>query len=115
MKRLFICVALILVIAGIVSDLRTGSLPDQSVKHLNQSAPTKKVETPDDSLPSLVSQEVIVEPGHTVLSVVEHLNEGPIPVSIAQIIEDFKSLNQSLEPDMIQTGETYLFPIYKKE
>ncbi|MEK4564552.1 hypothetical protein MKX54_07760 [Alkalihalobacillus sp. FSL R5-0424] len=115
MKRLFICVALILVIAGIVSDLRTGSLPDQSVKQQSQSTPPKKAEVPADSSPSLASQEVIVEPGHTVLSVVEHLNEGPIPVSIAQIIDDFKSLNQSLEPDMIQTGETYLFPIYKKE
>ncbi|MCM2677820.1 hypothetical protein [Alkalicoccobacillus plakortidis] len=121
MKRLFICIALFIVLAGVVADLRTGSLPDQSVKNSTRPVQTssgqKAIETEvvEETTTEETSQEVIVEPGHTVLSVIEHLHQGPVPVSIQQIIDDFKELNGSLEPDEIQIGKTYLFPIYEKE
>ncbi|MDQ0205574.1 hypothetical protein [Alkalicoccobacillus murimartini] len=118
MKRLFICIGLLILVAGIVADLKSGSLPDQSAikpTQLNQSANQRQPIKEDQMMSTMSSQEVIVEPGHTVLSVVEHLHQGPVTASIQQIIDDFKALNHALEPDAIQIGKTYLFPIYEKE
>ncbi|TSB46835.1 hypothetical protein FN960_10310 [Alkalicoccobacillus porphyridii] len=104
---------------GVISDLRTGSLPDKDQTkvqaNIKSGQQKQSSETIQEPTLDLQSQEVIVEPGHTVLSIVEHLHQGPIPVSIQQIVDDFKALNHSLEPDAIQIGQTYLFPIYDKE
>ena len=58
-------------------------------------------------------QEVVIEPGQTVLSIVEHLHDGPYPATIQDVIYDFKELNNGIEPEDIQIGKSYLFPIYR--
>ncbi len=59
-------------------------------------------------------QTVTIQPGETVLSALEKLN-GTLPVSIEQAIQDFKTLNPSIDPMMIQAGHTYKFPLYSIE
>ncbi|NSL50312.1 LysM peptidoglycan-binding domain-containing protein [Calidifontibacillus erzurumensis] len=58
--------------------------------------------------------EVEVKAGETVLSIVEKLQGGPLPVSISQLITDFQQLNPNTTPELIQVGKTYKFPVYNK-
>ncbi|MED4353488.1 hypothetical protein P9265_14320 [Schinkia azotoformans] len=60
----------------------------------------------------LYYQEVKVAAGQTVLSIVEQIQDGPLPVSISQLITDFQLLNPKTEPEMIQIGKVYKFPVY---
>lgn len=63
----------------------------------------------------LYYQEVKVAAGQTVLSIVEQIQGGAIPVSISQLITDFQILNPKTEPEMIQIGKVYKFPVYTKK
>ncbi|MBU8905705.1 hypothetical protein [Desertibacillus haloalkaliphilus] len=118
MKRLLVGIAVFIVLYSSYYDLTTGTLPgtpNKSNVEAEAPEPVTDSEDRDTPYPSLAipSQEVIVEPGYTVLSIVEHLHEGPIAPSIQEIIYDFKELNPGINPDEIQVGETYLFPIYQ--
>ncbi len=55
-----------------------------------------------------------VEPGETLISIVESHIEKSLPVSIDQLIEDFQTLNPGQAPEKIQIGSTYQFPDYSK-
>lgn len=102
MKKIVLIGMLILLVGlGIYFDLSTGTLPGQQVKS------TKREETVD-----LPYEEVTVQAGYTVLSIVEHLHKQQLPTSIEQIIDDFKTLNPNIHPDDIQIGKTYRFPLY---
>lgn len=63
----------------------------------------------------LYYQEVKVAAGQTVLSIVEQIQGGPLPVSISQLITDFQVLNPKTEPEMIQIGKVYKFPVYTEK
>ncbi|WP_017755804.1 hypothetical protein [Calidifontibacillus oryziterrae] len=70
---------------------------------------------PRELEPELYFQEVKVTAGQTVLSVVEQMHNGPIPVSISQLVADFQLLNPNVEPEKIQIGKVYKFPVYNEE
>ncbi len=61
--------------------------------------------------PKPSTKKIVVQPGDTVLSIEERLNPNQT-VSIAQVITDFKTLNQSINPNHIQIGHTYTFKLY---
>ncbi|HHW36916.1 MAG TPA: hypothetical protein GXX18_06695 [Bacillales bacterium] len=63
----------------------------------------------------LYYQEVKVAAGQTVLSIVEQIQGGPLPISISQLITDFQLLNPKIEPEMIQIGKVYKFPVYTEK
>ncbi|AIE60756.1 hypothetical protein [Bacillus methanolicus] len=106
MKRLFALLAGILVIYVIYYDLNHGTLP--SVKE-------QKIEDSYAELPSMPYFEKQVQPGDTVLSIVENRLNGPIPVSISKVVEHFQLLNDGKKPEDIQVGKTYRFPDYNKK
>ncbi|GAE30713.1 hypothetical protein [Halalkalibacter hemicellulosilyticus] len=117
MKRLLAFIFIFIFLYSTYYDLTIGTLPnglsqrDQleelSTETKNNEVPTKEVITSNDE-----PYEVIqVEHGQTVLSIVEHLHTGPIPATIQEIIFDFKQLN-GIEPEEMQVGHEYLFPIY---
>ena len=56
-----------------------------------------------------------VQPGDTVLSVVEQLQQAPLSTSISQVTNDFMMLNKGTRPEDIQVGKTYKFPVYLNE
>jgi len=71
--------------------------------------------SPDSSKKEdLYFQEVKVTAGQTVLSIVEQIHNGPLPVSISQLITDFQILNPKTEPERIQIGKVYKFPVYNE-
>lgn len=96
-KRLSICLLCILFILGIADDLsRKPSAPPQG------SIPAES---------SIDIAHIKIEPGDTVLSVTEELNELS-SLDIPKIIADFKQLNPGEDPDSLVPNSFYYFPLY---
>lgn len=115
MKRFLGLVAFIIVVYVVYFDLTTGTLPVTTKAITGEE--TKKideVESSNNDLSELAYFEKEVKSGETVLSIIEgHLNAGT-PVSIQEVVNDFKRLNKGLEPEKIQKGKTYKFPNYQE-
>jgi hypothetical protein len=109
MKRIFLFLFGLLTIYVIYIDLTAGTLPQDEPQKLEQTVVTmSNVES------SVNSFEAEVEPGETLISIVENHIKKPLPVSIEELIEDFQRLNPGLSPEKIQIGSTYEFPDYSK-
>lgn len=131
MKKLLLTLLFMFVTYVIYYDLSAGvlSTPTSIVllqgkeesKHKNKpSLQEEKKENKNDATlktgkeEQLDFKEVKVASGQTVLSIAEQLQGGPLPVSISQLIEDFQILNPKIEPEMIQIGRVYKFPVYNE-
>lgn len=100
MKRLIGFIAAILVMYSVYADLTEGTLP-KAEKHIEAAS-------------SITFEEVFIQPGDTVLSIVE--KQGGFPdVSIEKIINDFRALNNGMSPEQIQPGKVYKIPVYISE
>lgn len=106
MKNFFGTLVILLICYIVIFDLKHGTLPQASEKTSEKISTTKSVE--------LSFFEEKVKAGDTVLTIVENRLEAPIPVSITEIVSDFKALNEGITPEKIQIGKTYLFPDYSK-
>jgi hypothetical protein len=109
MKKLFGLVLTVLVMYVIYIDLTIGTLPKVSTQKVDA-----QVETAQKPIAGLPSFQAKVEPGETVISIVEHRIKKPLPVSITDLIKDFRKLNPGKTPEKIQIGSTYQFPDYSK-
>ena len=87
------------------SENTTKAIKEEKSEQVQKDVKTGKEE-------ELFYQEVKVAAGQTVLSIVEQIQGGPLPVSISQLITDFQILNPKTEPEMIQIGKVYKFPVY---
>lgn len=95
----------------ILVESKSNTQIDRKQKEQNE----KEVAKVDHSLDSeLHFMEVKVTAGQTVLSVVEQIHNGPLPVSISQLVTDFQLLNPDAQPEKIQIGKVYKFPVYDK-
>jgi hypothetical protein len=110
MKKLFGFLLAVLMIYVIYIDLTVGTLPSSQTTQVDAKIETPKTELKTD-LPSF---EAKVEPGETVISIVEHQLDKQLPVSITDLIQDFRKLNPGETPEKIQIGSTYHFPDYSK-
>ncbi|MDT8861747.1 hypothetical protein N0O92_16160 [Alkalihalobacillus sp. MEB130] len=115
MKRIGTFFIILVILYSTYYDLTIGTLPNG----LSQTAtPSQPEEVPELEVEETIVEEfepfreITVEPGHTVLSIVEHMHEGPISASIQEIVHDFQTLNGGTKPEEIQIGNTYLFPVY---
>lgn len=111
MKRIVYLIIGVIVILGIYHDLSGETLSDESTvptRSMTNTSMPKEIQQPE----SPMYQEVIIEPGQTVLSIVEHLHEGQIDESIDTIISDFTKLNEEINPNALQVGQMYRFPLY---
>ncbi|MEH7252577.1 MULTISPECIES: hypothetical protein [Bacillaceae] len=109
MKRIFLFVFGLLTIYVIYIDLTAGTLPKDETQTAVKTAVT--MSSPKNTLETF---EAEVEPGETLISIVENQIKKPLPVSIDTLIEDFQSLNPGQAPEKIQIGSTYQFPDYSK-
>ncbi len=110
MKKLFGFLLAVLIIYVIYIDLTVGTLPTSLTQQVDAKIEVPKLQQQSD-LPSF---EAKVEPGETVISIVEHQLDKPLPVSITDLIQDFRKLNPGETPEKIQIGSTYHFPDYSK-
>ncbi|MFP7334123.1 hypothetical protein SFC23_12270 [Shouchella clausii] len=114
MKRIFYGIVLVIVILGIHHDLTGGTFAEEKgTPPAPLAVQVEEVQGEDE--PSLPYQEVIIEPGQTVLSVVEHLHGRQVDRPIESIIADFRELNEQMEPNALQVGGRYRFPLYDDE
>ncbi len=97
MKKILLFVGFCLVAYSIYFDINIGTLPAYSSENMDKT---------DENY-----YNIKVEPGDTVLSLVEK-KEGTLPVPIDQIIEDFTVLNDGINPEEIKIGQTYRFKNY---
>lgn len=103
MKRLCVLIFAILTIYAVYFDFTRGTLPaEEETREASIS-----VNEADESY-----FEKKVGKGETILTIIEEKIEGPLPVSIDTVIADFKMLNDGIEPEALQSGKTYKFPIY---
>ncbi|MFK9093307.1 hypothetical protein [Bacillus salipaludis] len=109
MKKLFGFLFAILVIYVIYFDLSVGTLPSSNSKQVDAKVETTVTMEHKSDIPSFDAE---VQPGETVISIVEHELKKPLPVSITDLIEDFRKLNPGQTPEKIQIGSTYQFPDY---
>ena len=109
MKRIFLFLFALLTIYVIYIDLTVGTLPQDETQKTEET-----VVTMTNIKSSANSFEAEVEPGETLISIVENHIEKPLPVSIDELIKDFQNLNPGLSPEKIQIGSTYEFPDYSK-
>jgi len=113
MKRLGAAILGILTIYIIYVDLTAGSLSNSanSIKAEETMETIAKTTITTTTIPAFNAE---VEPGETLISIVENYLDKPIPVSIDQLISDFKSLNPKQAPEKLQIGKVYQFPDYSK-
>jgi hypothetical protein len=117
MKRLVIFISIIILLYSVYYDLSTGTLEMITPKQSITAASKTVVEVDSDQemeedtqIPHTVMK---VKPGDTVLSMVEDLTDGTLPVTIEQVISDFETLNENRSPHEIQIGQRYKIPLYK--
>ncbi|QPC46895.1 LysM peptidoglycan-binding domain-containing protein [Mangrovibacillus cuniculi] len=109
MTRPIMWIGCLILVYCILFDLSRGTLPiafpskQTVVAKTVQSAETQSLST---------YMEVTVQPGDTVLSLVEKNQTNNASVSINKLVEDFKKLNQGLDPLAIQPGKKVFIPIY---
>ncbi|WP_100398332.1 hypothetical protein [Bacillus sp. FJAT-44742] len=129
MRKLFGFLLIVIAIIAVYYDLTVGTLPTvvdepatpQAEATVHEEEKNEEEQTEQESPPPPPSPEssfnesaveVTVEPGQTVLSIVEQLHEGPVPASIQQVSHDFSRLNNDILPEEIQIDQTYWFPTY---
>ncbi|MCR8847166.1 hypothetical protein NQ095_02000 [Rossellomorea sp. SC111] len=122
MKRMAIFFGIIILLYSVYYDLNKGTLrllykeatvaTSQPLVNGNQRELSEEPVNRGEDPSSLSYVEMEVKPGDTVLSLVEDLLDGSIPVSIDQVITDFEELND-VPPAKIQIGKTYKIPNYQ--
>lgn len=109
MRRLAILVIILFLIVIIIYDIKIGTIPHNTVKKPS----SYPVQTIPKDTPTSTYKEVKVTNGDTILSIEEEISSGWKKHSIQKIIQDFRQLNPGVEPNAIQGGKTYRFPLYK--
>jgi hypothetical protein len=107
MKRILLPLFGLLILYVVYRDLTEGTLPGIAI---NQVEVTTKAVTNQDL--EIAAFEAEVEPGETLISIVENHLDKPLPVSIDELIKDFEALNPGQSPQKIQIGSSYQFPDY---
>ncbi|MDX8359574.1 MULTISPECIES: LysM domain-containing protein [Bacillaceae] len=114
MKKKMIGIILFLFVIYIFYyDISIGSLPViNSQNNTEENTPFVDRDESPLNTQQMEHQLVKVKRGDTVISIVEELYNGPIPVSMEQLLNDFEALNNNLKPEQLQAGQTYKFPLY---
>ncbi len=112
MKKFIITPIIVFIsIYSIYYDLNIGTLPTNTYAQTTVALEDTSQHNPTLEIPA---ELIVVEPGYTVLSIVEELHADPINATIQQIVLDFESLNPGTDASKIQTGKAYYFPVYRK-
>lgn len=101
--RISIYLLILLLFISIYKDLTTD---------IRKTAKTSVASEFSQSEMTAVKREV--QPGDTVLSVVEDLNKSnqTFQMNITKVINDFGKMNADIDPDQLQPHRNYYFPLY---
>lgn len=107
MKKIVVVFTALIIVYSIYYDLTTGTLPVSTATAVVEKNDWDKGQP---AIPYMIKE---VKRGDTVLSIEENIHDGPLPVSIEQMVKDFRQLNGQVEPNQIQINVQYKFPVYK--
>ncbi|MBS4202884.1 hypothetical protein [Lederbergia citrea] len=117
MKTVVALFVITIVMYSIYYDLTIGTLPTSSAALVFSKdewvSPMPSEFKEDWDIPSDPYTLIEIKRGDTVISILEELQQAPLPVSIDQLLIDFKKLNEGIKPEQIQIGKRYKFPIYQ--
>lgn len=106
-KRVLFYVVIILLIISLYKDLTLGTFQHNSHKsnHMEQT----HFKNQENKLSAI---RVRIQPGDTVLSITEQINQQLPHIDIMQIMNDFKTINPNVDPYHLQSDIVYYFPVY---
>ncbi|MBB6448862.1 hypothetical protein HNR44_000811 [Geomicrobium halophilum] len=111
MKKWIWILAIATVGFAIYYDVSRGTLPMMDVS--SEVTDDLQVEETNGSLAYDRTVDIEIEPGQSLLTVVEELHETGTPVAIETIKEDFIHLNEGQPPEQLEHGQVYTFPLYE--
>lgn len=109
MKKFAGFLVLLLIIYAVYNDLSLGTLPAANMQKIDT------LEKEDKDTKNIPYFEHEVKPGDTVLSVLDNNLNTPMEVPVSKAVEDFRILNDGIEPQKIKFGKTYKFPDYSSQ
>ncbi|TGA99603.1 hypothetical protein E4665_04575 [Sporolactobacillus shoreae] len=89
------------------SDLTSGSLP------AGKTVATTAIQNQVKEKSAVPFQRITVAPGDTLLSVTERISNQVPPIT--DVINNFSILNPSVDPNHLQIGKVYSFPVYSQK
>lgn len=117
MKKLAGLLVFLIVVYAVYNDLSIGTLPAAKMQDPETSemekAEIEKAEKQTAQKIPFFEHEVL--PGDTVLSVIDRYMDNPLEIPVSQAVEDFKKLNDGINPQKIKFGNTYKFPDYSSQ
>ncbi|OEH93730.1 hypothetical protein [Bacillus solimangrovi] len=102
MKRIMLSLLATFILYCVYADLTMGTLHSATTEY--------KADTTDTNIHAT---EITVKQGDTLLSLIETLHDGKIPVSIETLIHDFETYNSNATPTTMKIGESYYIPLYQ--
>ncbi|MDR7072759.1 LysM peptidoglycan-binding domain-containing protein [Fictibacillus barbaricus] len=109
MKKFLTGCFILLILYVVAYDLKIGTLPQTQPANAKVIDNKMKIQQNKEKY-----QLYEVKPGDTLISVTEKVNSKG-NYTISGMLNDFKVLNPGTNPEHIQIGKTYKFPIYKKK
>ena len=104
MKKMAALILLLFACYSIYHDFNQGTLP--------AAGKNAGISPTEENGISYFEKEITA--GDTVLSIIEDAFTEPMDIPISKAIEDFKALNDGMEPEKIQIGKIYRFPAYSR-
>src|SRR5690625_2632891 len=105
LRRLSIYILIILLFVSIYKDLTIG----QATNLL----PVENNNLIENDMNDFKILKIRVQPGDTVLSIVEKINHSHMKfINIEQIVNDFKLINPFVNPYNLEPNKYYFFPLY---
>ncbi|WP_409270671.1 hypothetical protein V1499_14895 [Neobacillus sp. SCS-31] len=106
MRKMIAALFFAALLVSMYVDLTAGTLA------VSKAAPPQK--SIGTSTSEIANFTTVVQPGQTLLSIVEDRRGKSLNVSIDKLIADFKMLNPGVSPELLQIGKEYQFPDYER-
>ncbi|MFD2046081.1 hypothetical protein ACFSTA_12140 [Ornithinibacillus salinisoli] len=108
MKKTLLYLFIILFLVSIYKDMTIGTQISEDKNEYSTTVDSEQAR-------HFQAIKIKVQPGETVLSIAEQLNEFEnTPLVIDDILTDFKTLNPNVNPYDIKSHSYYFFPLYKE-
>ncbi|MCF6137931.1 LysM peptidoglycan-binding domain-containing protein [Pseudalkalibacillus berkeleyi] len=106
MKKFSIAFLAFLLFYSVYFDLKIGTLPAK-----NDAIPVNAAYSGEINVPAY--KEVVVQPGDTMLTIMERVHNGSLPVSIDTAVKNFEELNPGTSAHAIKANQSYRFPLFQ--
>lgn len=108
-RNVFYILMILLFFFSIYKDLTIGTPP---FNEDNLYVVEQKYSQETENNNTISRAEVFVQPGDTVLSITEVLNNELSTLDVTKVLNDFKLINPGINPYDLKSDTSYFFPLY---